>query len=218
MEQKEETTFNIKDNPSKVNGCSCPFHPYQLISMIGFGINTLIYYIIFAPSVNSNIPGMIIAIILNSILSILVFTFGFIATIIDSRDPTVDEERIKHSNNISIDSNDFEFYCKLCKTHVLERTKHCGTCNKCVLVFDHHCKWLNNCIGQTNYRYFISLIISVGMLNLHQVGSSLAFIILYFHGNCRDNLIGVYQKDIGIFAIVVVFILMVDNLDRKSVV
>ena len=44
-------------------------------------------------------------------------------------------------------------FCVLCNTHVMSRTKHCGTCNRCVDTFDHHCIWLNNCIGARNYKY-----------------------------------------------------------------
>ncbi len=44
-------------------------------------------------------------------------------------------------------------FCVLCNTHVMGRTKHCGTCNRCVDMFDHHCIWLNNCVGAKNYKY-----------------------------------------------------------------
>lgn len=62
------------------------------------------------------------------------------------------------SHLLSEEVKTFEFICQLCKTHVHNRTKHCGECNRCVAVFDHHCKWLNNCIGELNYKWFMALI------------------------------------------------------------
>ncbi|ESL05375.1 hypothetical protein TRSC58_06978 [Trypanosoma rangeli SC58] len=43
-------------------------------------------------------------------------------------------------------------------THL--NSRHCKACNKCISGFDHHCKWLNVCIGDKNYRFFVSFIIS----------------------------------------------------------
>jgi len=56
-------------------------------------------------------------------------------------------------NSESISSEGYDFFCQVCSTHVLEKSKHCSVCNRCVDIFDHHCNWMNNCIGKKNYRY-----------------------------------------------------------------
>lgn len=54
-------------------------------------------------------------------------------------------------------------YCGDCSSYVQQSSKHCRTCNRCVDGFDHHCKWLNSCIGVANYRWFVYLVIAVGI-------------------------------------------------------
>jgi hypothetical protein len=54
--------------------------------------------------------------------------------------------------SIPFKEDEFEYYCPVCDTHVLEGTKHCNRCKRCAKGFDHHCKWLNNCIGYNNYK------------------------------------------------------------------
>ncbi len=74
-----------------------------------------------------------------------------------------------------IASVDYQFFCNVCGTHVLDRSKHCGICNRCVDVFDHHCNWLNNCVGKSNYCLFVALLFLVGAFSVLQ---SVANIIL----------------------------------------
>ncbi|RNF08080.1 putative zinc finger domain protein [Trypanosoma rangeli] len=50
--------------------------------------------------------------------------------------------------------------CCYCRRLTRLNSRHCKACNKCISGFDHHCKWLNVCIGDRNYRFFISFIIS----------------------------------------------------------
>jgi palmitoyltransferase len=59
--------------------------------------------------------------------------------------------------------------CCLCKRLVRFSSKHCSICNRCIAGLDHHCDWLNICIGSTNYRYFISLLVSLELLTSLQV-------------------------------------------------
>lgn len=81
--------------------------------------------------------------------------------------------RYRRFNSELIVSAEFQYYCKLCGTHVLDRTKHCGICNRCVEVFDHHCNWLNNCIGKQNYRDFIVLLFLVCVFCLYHTAINL---------------------------------------------
>ncbi|KAM7456790.1 hypothetical protein BLSTO_02443 [Blastocystis sp. subtype 1] len=55
-------------------------------------------------------------------------------------------------------------YCYVCRRRVSTSTEHCRPCNKCVSGFDHHCKWLNTCIGDKNYKFFVSTLISLTVL------------------------------------------------------
>ena len=95
----------------------------------------------------------------------------------------------------AIVSVDYQYFCQICGTHVLDRTKHCGVCNRCVDSFDHHCNWLNNCIGKQNYRYFIVLLFLVLVLCLYQFAVDLA-VISTFQSNSYDlALAGFYNSD-----------------------
>lgn len=68
------------------------------------------------------------------------------------------EAQVRGYSQVDFDVNNYEYYCNVCKTHVLEGTKHCQACNRCVQNFDHHCPWLNNCIGGKNYKVFFKML------------------------------------------------------------
>lgn len=73
-------------------------------------------------------------------------------------------------------SGEFKYFCPLCATHVLDRSKHCRVCNRCVDLFDHHCNWLNNCIGRKNYPLFLVLLLLVGIFSVLQCASNIIVI------------------------------------------
>lgn len=60
-------------------------------------------------------------------------------------------------------------HCRTCHFLKPARSKHCSLCNACVSRHDHHCIWLTNCVGRDNYRYFLSLLLSVSTLLLYGV-------------------------------------------------
>lgn len=66
--------------------------------------------------------------------------------------------------------------CRTCLTPKPARSKHCPLCRTCVARLDHHCVWVNNCIGLANYRWFLSLLLSLGILLSY--GAYLAYQIL----------------------------------------
>ena len=88
----------------------------------------------------------------------------------------------------SINSELFDYYCEICKTHVQERTKHCGDCNRCVHVFDHHCKWLNNCIGQKNYKEFRYLCLAVFFFSLIHLIANIFAMYAYYKLQAQSNI------------------------------
>lgn len=93
-----------------------------------------------------------------------------------------------------MNSADFEYFCQLCGTHVLERTKHCATCNRCVECFDHHCNWLNNCIGRKNYWHFIMLLFLVLAICLYQGAVDVAVIATLHSEERRERLADFYSS------------------------
>jgi len=90
---------------------------------------------------------------------------------------------VRGYNEVSFDINKYEFYCNVCKTHVLEHTKHCQACNRCVAGFDHHCPWLNNCVGRSNYSPFFKMLSAVSLMIAIQHAICLA--ALHYSGNFR---------------------------------
>jgi hypothetical protein len=54
--------------------------------------------------------------------------------------------------------------CSTCNFQKPARSKHCSICKTCVSRMDHHCIWVNNCLGRGNYKWFIALLLSTGIL------------------------------------------------------
>jgi len=66
--------------------------------------------------------------------------------------------------------------CSTCNLLKPARSKHCSLCGHCVAKCDHHCPWVNNCLGRGNYRYFLALLLSLGILQVY--GAYLSYWIL----------------------------------------
>ena len=138
------------------NGFSFPFSSLQIISWLIIAILIITFYVFLFPAFSST--GKLISLIcftLNAAFSIII---AVKCTYIDPIDPAVIDSLIKDEFVSKI--------CTICRTSVHENSKHCGECNKCVESFDHHCKLLNNCIGKANYKYFISLVISLETISI----------------------------------------------------
>lgn len=70
--------------------------------------------------------------------------------------------------------------CRTCHELKPARSKHCNICQTCIFVADHHCIWVNNCIGQGNYVYFYSFLLS-NALALTYASLRVGWIILWYH-------------------------------------
>lgn len=92
-------------------------------------------------------------------------------------------------------SGSFDYFCSLCNSHVLSRTKHCGICNRCVDHFDHHCNWLNNCVGKANYPLFIALLIVVLVTCCYQSCVSIVVISTLHIYDYEEKLADFYSCD-----------------------
>ncbi|KAH6629074.1 DHHC palmitoyltransferase-domain-containing protein [Boeremia exigua] len=66
--------------------------------------------------------------------------------------------------------------CSTCHLLKPARSKHCSICKTCVSRMDHHCIWVNNCLGRGNYKYFLFLLLSTGLLIAY--GAYLAYYAL----------------------------------------
>lgn len=69
--------------------------------------------------------------------------------------------------------------CHTCNLAKPARSKHCSLCGVCVAKCDHHCPWVANCLGRANYRYFLALLLSLGILQFY--GAFLSYWILQPH-------------------------------------
>ncbi|KAF2802392.1 zf-DHHC-domain-containing protein, partial [Mytilinidion resinicola] len=66
--------------------------------------------------------------------------------------------------------------CRTCHLLKPARSKHCSICKTCVARADHHCVWVNNCLGRGNYKWFLALLLSTGLLLAY--GAYLAYLVL----------------------------------------
>lgn len=191
----------IRAGPVRHNGFTLPLHPLQVGTWVLMLFLTVTFYTLTIPVLQPSLQAASFAVYTLS-LSCTV-AFAFLCTRSDPSDPTIELERRCRLACMPFEGSKYPKLCRVCGTHVLSKSKHCGQCNRCVNDFDHHCKWLNNCIGQQNYRQFACLIVALGVLTLwHTIVMSLCLVRVTDNDSQeRANLATVYDvKDDGIKA------------------
>ena len=130
-------------------GISPPYNLYQILSWLAFLINLIVVSILYIPY-TTGVAFLAIYYISFS----TVFGLNLFLLIHDPSDPlSLGKTNTQNQSVLA--------HCSICTSSVSPYSKHCGQCNRCVDNFDHHCRWLNTCIGDSNYKYFIMLIISL---------------------------------------------------------
>ncbi len=94
MEAKNEPEKSPK---VKLNGCMCPFHPFQIMAYAVFLFYAYVFYFINVVAWSDTLGLLIPFVIVYSILLALLLAVGFMATLSDPTDPTVYDERRKRS-------------------------------------------------------------------------------------------------------------------------
>ena len=103
-------------------------------------------------------------------------------------------------------------FCKTCQIYKPLRSHHCNRCDNCVEIYDHHCSFINSCIGKNNYKYFISMVISLTLLGGINL-SGLFFFIFYDSARVRSSrsrkIYVVVENDTFLMSIAVVLTLSI---------
>ncbi|KAK8832024.1 hypothetical protein WA577_005122, partial [Blastocystis sp. JDR] len=135
---------------TRKNGLQCPWHPYQILSYIVY----LLFIVGGVILLGMPLP-LPYAMAFFVVFAVVVAAVGVCAMVTTVVNPADDFK------NTHLEKG---HYCYVCRRRVSTSTEHCRPCNKCVSGFDHHCKWLNTCIGDKNYKFFVSTLISLTVL------------------------------------------------------
>jgi len=150
-----------------INGFSQPLNCWQVTSWFALAYLVLSFYTLSVPVLPQE--AQVVCATSYTIFFLAVLALGVACTLSDPTDPVVSLERRARITREPFDYRKYTQICTICKTHVLELSKHCGFCDRCVDGFDHHCKWLNNCIGKQNYKIFVALIATLQVLTSFQL-------------------------------------------------
>ncbi|KAF1813263.1 palmitoyltransferase swf1 [Eremomyces bilateralis CBS 781.70] len=136
-------------------------HPGILIFFLGL---VGICYILFLPAAWPHLS------LVHHILITILSPQPFLLTYLCARsNPQLQIDTSNHADRMLDYPLDYVLYhpgrkCRTCKFEKPARSKHCSICKTCVARSDHHCVWVNNCVGRGNYKYFLALLLSMGVV------------------------------------------------------
>ena len=186
----------------KKNGFTLPFSGFQILAWLTTLVLTAGFYGLMLPVLEKE--TIVLQAVLYSLLLILTVIYGFLATFIDPTDDTVYQERKARECSEPFDTSNYSKVCRVCKTHVKLKSKHCGECDRCVENFDHHCKWLNNCIGEKNYVHFFITIIALELMVTDQLAIGIYILVGFFRQNSIANSVNrIYDTNSPAYAAVI---------------
>ncbi|CAB1098437.1 unnamed protein product [Ectocarpus sp. CCAP 1310/34] len=184
------------------NGFEAPLEPLQVLTWVLLLLIVGGFYSFIVPALEQ-VWAMVAGLVYGVLASSTVLA-GVLACLRDPIDPNV---RRFHQGETAAGSAADKTFCFLCQLHVNKGSRHCRYCDKCVDRFDHHCKWLNNCVGRSNYRYFVTLLVSTFFMTSIQLGISSWFAVMYHSDNVAfsDRVEGRYARLGGTGHIVLVY-------------
>lgn len=145
---------------TKRTGFHWPWHPLQVTAWFLGGLQTGIAYGVMVDSIGNSSEKICFV----GLFTVVICGTGVLALLTMLIDPT-DSVVYKHQDAMlkgsAFDEGAYELICTSCQTNVSKASKHCARCARCIADFDHHCKWLNTCIGGRNYRYFVTLLVTL---------------------------------------------------------
>ena len=166
LHEDDTTSVEVTLSPSSIlmdtsrrrTGFSSPLHPQQVLSWVVLSVFLLVFHFLCIPIVlNHVLLPLFLSVSWALTVAIVIFAYQ-----ICSGDPSTPSPPSTHSitplpPNFPASTTK---QCQWCRLSVSLSSHHCRLCDKCVPGFDHHCLWLNTCIGKSNYRTFLSLLVT----------------------------------------------------------
>lgn len=177
----------------KKNGLTPPFRVTQVATWIIIICIVLVFFTMVLPILQWKVAFLVAFAVSTGLLLYCGYKCGGT----DPIDPVVSQELAARAARATLPTKNYSKICTICRTHVSDDSKHCAACNKCVAGFDHHCKWINNCVGNSNYRFFIYLLVSLELFS--GVYTSSGVIISYRimeNAETRENVEDLYGDSV----------------------
>lgn len=163
--------------PRRINGFQRPWHYLQVATWFLFAL-IIVFYFAFLMQIMWDHYG------LQVFLTVMFCFFTICASVsvyfVCSTDPADNSLISDPAKRSPVQQSDQSLYCYNCEVQVHNSSKHCRYCDKCIERFDHHCKWLNTCVGRKNYKYFLSIIVSVGFMLTEVLSIAIAVMVESF--------------------------------------
>lgn len=170
-------TKHSSKKPRRVNGFNRPYHKLQVATWFLFALIICFYFSFLMQIMWDSYALQIFLTVMFCFFSLCAIIGVYLTCHTDPADNALIADPAKRS---PVQESDISLFCYNCEVQVHNSSKHCRYCDKCVERFDHHCKWLNTCVGRKNYKYFLSIIVSVGFLLSEVLAIAIAVMVESF--------------------------------------